>query len=79
MHAAVDGGKIRRLRQARKWSVEDLVFEARKRGYSLGAQTVILTETGKRPALRASTLKAISDTLGVPMDDLMSELEEATI
>jgi transcriptional regulator with XRE-family HTH domain len=57
------GARIARLRMAQGWTQEDLALEA-----GLNQATISWIEAGR--GLRADTLHALSEALGVSMDDI---------
>src|SRR5919108_3793045 len=59
-----DGDKIRRLRQGRFWSQDDLATQAKR-----PKRTIERAEAGER--LQRDTLRAIAQALGVPPEELV--------
>ncbi len=70
----VNGDKLRRLRQKRRWSQIDL---ARVSGTDQG--TISRLETGNQGDTRIDTLVRIARALSIPTDDLFVRAEPAEV
>ena len=65
--------RLRTLRQARGWTLDDLAARAH-----VGASTISRIETGQR-RLALDHLATLARALGVPVDDLLADDEDADV
>jgi transcriptional regulator with XRE-family HTH domain len=61
------GEKLKKLREDKGWSLQDLVFELAKIDFRITRQTIDLWENGDTEP-RASDLKSLADFFGVSVD-----------
>lgn len=71
MSFAVDGAAVRRLREAKDWTRDDMAYVARQLGHRLNPRTLAGIENGEGRANRADTLAVIALVLGVTVDSLL--------
>jgi len=69
------GARLRKLREAKHLLQHDLADRLRKRGFGTTQVTVSRWENGQAP--RASVMAALAAQLGVAVDDLYAEADEA--
>jgi transcriptional regulator with XRE-family HTH domain len=72
------GQHIRRLRQSRGWTMQQLVERAAKLGIRLPWRTLSDLERGEREDPQLSTLLAVAATLGVELSRLVKVLDDYT-
>ncbi|OFV80204.1 MAG: hypothetical protein A2Y78_04735 [Acidobacteria bacterium RBG_13_68_16] len=67
----LDGAKIRRLREQRQLSRDDIAYRARDLGLDVSRETIARIENGRPGTVYLTTAYAIADVLGVTVDDLL--------
>jgi transcriptional regulator with XRE-family HTH domain len=72
------GQHVRRLRQSRGWTMQQLVERAEKLGIPLPWRTLSDLERGERENPQLSTLLAVAAALGVELSRLVQVLDDYT-
>jgi len=72
MPKVCDPKKLRAAREAKGWTVDDVVFETRRRGYPVSRNTIVNLESGKSGGT-VETLGRLAEVYGRrQVDDLLS-------
>lgn len=68
-----DPKKLRKARLAKGWTLDDVVYEARSRGFTIARNTISNLESGKSGG-QVETLALLADLYGKRLvDDFLSE------